>query len=897
VNNEIFEKMPLALGMQIKRLAIVLVASLLFTACSQESQDSSTESSAESSNANILRSELNRPWPAPVTPTEELPDPAIARSPEEAIKTITTAPGYQLELVAAEPLVQDPIIAEFDGDGRLWVLEMRGFAYHENMENSWEPTSELVILEDTDNDTVFDKRTVFMNELILPRSFKILDNNCALVGAPPNLFHACDTDGDLQADTREIIEDTFSEEGVLEHGANGLYWGIDNTINVSEHNWHLKISEDGFYTSPIHNRGQWLITQDDAGRIYRNVNSNPLHVDYISPDYYARNFNLIRTTGNYYNLIDQSEAEIWPIRPTPGLNRAYRAQATREDGSASYYGGTSSPMIFRGDRLPEEIQGEPLVVDSPTNLIHLLKLTDDGAGNLYADDFYDRGEIIASTDERFRPVQMVPSWDGTFYVIDMYRGVSQDYPYQTSYLKNYIEEHGLADHRGLGRVYRVVHSDYELDSEKPSMSDDTPLELVGHLTHPNGWWRDTAQQLLVQRADEEAVPALRDLVLNSDNEKARLHALWTLDGMETMGVEGAVNANMVQTALDDSWWAIRASGVRLAEPWLQEGDTAMLDSVMSLLEDQHWQVRRQLAASLGELPEDQRIEPLIDVLSLYGDQDQTTVDVAISGLAGMEEEFLDLWLQQDAPHADVAGMLAGAMAKPKDVDTVEHLIDLATNSDLPEEVRARMLHGMAQGLEGADGRVRSDGVAGGRAGGAPPGMRPDRPAVIQVDISAEPSELLALIADVEGRLGDAARYAEATLGWPGKPRVEGRPRTEVEEQLFQQGAQIYASTCAACHGPEGLGTAAGKSLAGSPFVNMGGEVFTAIMLQGKEGDTGLMPPQSTMNDQQLASVITYVRGAFGNTSSPLNEIAVGEYRQMLSYRNIPWTEEELIELD
>ncbi|MFX4226987.1 MAG: DUF7133 domain-containing protein [Porticoccaceae bacterium] len=273
MSNEIFQKGRLAARMQFKRLATVVATSLVLTACSQETQDTSA---ADTSSDNILRSELNRPWPAAVTPTEELPDPAVARSPEEAIKTITTAPGYQLELVAAEPLVQDPIIGEFDYDGRLWVLEMRGFAYHEDMQNSLEPTSELVILEDTDNDTVFDKRTVFMDNLILPRSFKVLDNNCALVGAPPNLFHACDTDGDLQADTREIIEDTFSEEGVLEHGANGLYWGMDNTINVSEHNWHLNISEDGFYTSPIHWRGQWLISQDDSGRIYRNVNSNPL---------------------------------------------------------------------------------------------------------------------------------------------------------------------------------------------------------------------------------------------------------------------------------------------------------------------------------------------------------------------------------------------------------------------------------------------------------------------------------------------------------------------------------------------------------------------------------------------------------------------------------------------
>lgn len=865
-------------------LVVAIASGLLMGACTPEAAEVT-----RTGTATILRTELNKPWPAPVAPASELPAPELPLRPEDALKTLTLPPGYQLELVASEPLVQDPILAEFDGDGRLWVLEMSGFAYHEDMANSFEPISKLVILEDTTGDTVFDKRTVFMDQLIMPRAFKILDSNCALVGAPPNLFHACDLDGDLVADTREIVNDTFSVEGVVEHGANGLYWALDNTLYVSQHDWNLKRSAEGFYTVPSLNRGQWGITQDSVGRTYRNVNTEPLFVDYISPDYYARNPNLIRTSGLYANLVDQAFSAIWPARPTPGLNRGYREGSLREDGSAIYYAGVSSPMIYRGDRLPEELHEQAFVVDSPTNIVHLLKLEDDGSGNLSARDFYERGEFIASTDERFRPVQIVNGWDGAIYVIDMYRGVSQDGPLQTDYLRSYINERRLWEHINLGRIYRVVHTGWTPD-EKPSMSTDSTSQLIGHLSHPNGWWRDTAQQLLVQRADPEAVSELRSLALNSDNQHARLHALWTLSGLEDSGVI-AVDLDTVFGAIQDDWWAMRAAGLRLSERWLRQGHAEVLSAAKATMNDEHWQVRRQLAATLGELPEDLRIDLITEVLRLYGDQDTVLVDVAISGLLGIEDRALELWLSDADPHPDVAGMLAGAVAKNPDVETTQQLIATIMESQHSDELRREMLIGLTQGLEGADGRGGGVVVAGGLAGRRVPGMvRPSAP-VIRIDLPEEPVALTSL-AESDSGLAEAARYAAAVMGWPGKPRDVGRDRTADEEQLFQAGSGIYASVCAGCHGQEGMGTPIGLPLGGAPFVTGDPNIVTRILLHGKEGEMGLMPPQS-MSDEQLASVITYIRGSFGNIADPVNEVSVREFRQAFSHRTTPWTTAEL----
>lgn len=823
-------------------------------------------------------------WPAPVMKDPPAAPPPL--SPADALKTFTMPAGWQLQLVAAEPLVQDPILSEYDGDGRLWVMEMPGFAVNEAVENSFAPINQLVVLDDTDGDGMFDKRTVFADKLIMPRAFKVLANGCALIGEPPNLWKACDTNGDLKADTKEKISDTFATQGVVEHGANGLYWGMDNTIYVSEHDWNVTYKGGKFATEPTLRRGQWGITQDDGGRIYRNVNTDPLFTDYVPGKYYARNPNIVRTRGLYEMLAEQEKSNIWPARPTLGINRGYRKETTREDGSSSYYQSVSSPMIYRGDRLPKELYGQPFVVDGATNLVHLLRLQDDGTGNLKTTDWYPRGEFLTSTDERFRPVALTPSWDGSFLILDMYRGVSQDGPLQTDYLRQYVLQHKLWQGIHYGRIYRAVYKGMTAD-RRPQMSKDSSATLVTYLNHPNGWWRDTAQQLLVQRADKSVVPALKTLAEGSPDARVRLQAMWTLDGM------GGLEKATVRRALADASPDVRASALRVAEPFM--ADSAIRTAVLKLSGDQNWLVKRQLAASLGALPGEPRLTALIALLRSSGN-DPITVDAAVTSLSGQEEQALAELLKQPGTGLEAVSMLAGAVGKGRDATSVRELLALATDSRQPEPIRLALMNGLNSGLRGGVPQVNQQ-VAGGRAGGGVPGAGRRGAGTKPIDLAAEPGALSTL-AKGNGSQAEMAQQLIEVVNWPGKPvtAVATVARTAQQQALFASGQGIYGQLCVGCHMGAGEGAPnVGAALAGSRFVNAAPTVSARILLAGKEGPIGLMPPiGATMSDEELAAILTFIRGSFGNTSSPVAPAEAKEWRTMYAFRKLPWTEQELI---
>ncbi len=542
-------------------------------------------------------------WPPAKPPMPK----SIALSPQDEMKTFSLPPGFHVELVASEPLIDSPILMDFDSDGRLWVVEMPTFLPDMSGRDSKEPLDRVSVLEDTDGDGVMDKKTVFADGLTGPRALKVLEHG-VLVGDPPNLWLMKDTDGDLKADSKELVVNTFGNpNGGIEHNANSLFWAMDNVMYSSEHVFDLKWHGGKLESLPALSRGQWTVSQDDAGRVYRNVNDSPLFVDYTPSRYFIRNPNGVRTRGLYELLIEQADATVYPVRSNRGVNRGYRDPFFREDGSSIVIQGASGPTIYRGDLYPKELRGNAFIPDSPTNLVHRMVVSDDGTGRLKATNGYARGEFLASSDERFRPASLYDGPDGNMYVVDMYRGVVQAGGLWTDYLTDYIKTHDLQMPVGKGRIWRVYYGNRPARRPAaPALSKAASAQLVQALSNPKGWWRDTAQRVLVERGDTSVAPALTTLAASAADWRTKLHALWTLDGLD------AIDVASVRKALADGNADVRAAAVRLSERWLDK-DAELRAAVIALVDDKNWNIRRQVAASLGAMPAADRVEPAVKV--------------------------------------------------------------------------------------------------------------------------------------------------------------------------------------------------------------------------------------------------------------------------------------------
>ena len=862
-------------------------------------------------------------WPPPLQP---MPAESPVLSPEASMKTIVLPPGYRLELVASEPMIEEPVVIDWDPDGRLWVIEMPGYMEDMPATTELQPTGRVSVLEDTDNDGKMDKKTVFLDKLVLPRALKVLDRG-VLVAEPPNLWLARDTNGDLKADTKESVTDTYGTlMANVEHNANSLLWGMDNWMHTSEVDVMLRFKDLKFEVKKTLSRGQWGATQDDAGRVYRNTNSAALFVDVVSTPYYARNPNLLRTRGSYETLDTGDLNTTWPLRPTPGVNRGYQDGILRPDKTLAAFTAVAAPTVYRGDRLPEELRGNVFLVEPSANLVSRVIVTDDGT-MLRGKKAYERGEFIASTDERFRPVNLSSAPDGTLYVVDLYHGIIQHKGFITEYLRDQILSRKLDQPQGHGRIYRVMHESTKR-GPKPALSKATPAQLVETLAHPNGWWRDTAQQLLVQRADRSAVPLLKARAETAPDWRTRLHALWTLDGID------AIEPSTVTRALEDPSRDVRASAVRLAERWLGDPKHPIQAAVVKKVDDKDWAVRRQLAATLGTLPDaaPAKATAIATLLERHAD-DPITLDAALSGLSGSEHTVLQRLLTSEtaSPQRTAAiVMLSATLVRGGQDARVQEMFQWTADPKRAAWQREALLEGAeaalvggplaGAGRRGAGGgrgaaAAATNNAPGGRGGpgGAPAFPRTEtgppaagggrgRGASSTVALTREPAGLVALKA-AGGETGKRADALLARLTWPGKPAAAGAapaapPLTAAEQKRFTAGEEVYKSLCVACHQANGQGMEkVGAPLIGSALVNGPLHVPIRILLNGKEGPVGLMPPLgTTLSDEQIADVLTFVRRSWGNQASAVDPAAVADTRKQTAGRTRPWTEKELMEL-
>ena len=866
-----------------------------------------------------------RPWPPGL---QQVTDDSPVLSPADEWKTFFVAPGYRLELVAHEPMIQDPVAIDWDPQGRLWAVEMAGYMNDIQASHEHDPTGRVVVLEDTNHDGRMDKRTVFTDGLVLPRTIKVLDRG-VLVGEPPNLWLMKDTNGDLKADTKDLVTDGYGRRDAnVEHNANTLLWALDNWIYTSEVDVFLRFTHAKPEVRKTLSRGQWGASQDDVGRVFRNSNESALHADLVPTFYYSRNPALTRTRGSdeFLGAPDDDLNAVWPVRPTRGVNRGYQLGVLRPDGSLARFTSACAPTVYRGDRLPPELNGSVFVAEPAGNLVSRIVVSDTGT-TIRGRKAYAGAEFIASTDERFRPVYLSTAPDGTLYVVDMYRGIIQQRGYITEYLRDQILSRKLEQPIAHGRIWRVVHESTRRDTTT-SVERATPDALVRLLSHPNGWWRDTAQRLIVERNLTSAVPALMKLATGAASVPTRLHALWTLDGLDRL------DASIVTRALGDASRDVRVAGIRLSERWLREGDPAVQRAVLALTADADWAVRDQLGASLGELPPSAKVIAVAAFLERHG-ADPVATDAALSGANGIEPALLETLLRStdETPQRSAAiTMLTATIVAGADEQAVQAVFDRTADRARPAWQRGALLKGAEVAVLGADapgfagGRGRGRGLppgaeapcptcpgARGGPGGAPAFARENgaseggaagrggrgRGGRPPLRISREPA-LAALASANEGDLSSRAAGVLARVEWPGKPGAapEAAALTPAEQARFDAGRSIYQNLCQPCHQPNGQGLEkVAPSLVGSEFALGASPIPIRIVLNGKEGLVGLMPPLGAgLTDDQVAAVLTYIRREWGQTGSPIDAAAVAAVRAETAGRTRPWTNDELAKI-
>jgi len=822
--------------------------------------------------------------------------PAPVVRPENALETFRIAPGFRIELVAAEPLVQDPVAIAWDADGRLWVVEMRG--YMPNVDGKGEDAriGRISVLEDDDNDGRMDRSTVFLDGLQMPRAIAIVEGG-VLIAEPPYLWYCRDTNGDLRCDEKVEAMKGYGSQGPVEHTDNGLMRGLDNWIYNAKSAKRMKfaLAVDGKPKLLIEDnigRGQWGITQDNYGRLYHNSNSSYLSVDLTPPEYLRRNPHFPIKTGKSI----ASDQAVHSIRVNPGVNRGYQGGTLRPDGRLRNTTATCGPGVYRGDQYPADYVGHLFIPEPAGNVVSHFAI-EESDGNLkalhrtYNDEQWKQREFLACTDERFRPVNAYTGPDGAMYIVDLYRGILQHKVFVTTFLRTQILERQLDKHLHLGRIYRIVAEQPRAGwtNAPPRLSKATSAELVKTLAHGNGWWRDTAQRLLVERNDAAITGALRGMAASHADPLARLHALWTLEGMSKLDLATLTGA------VEDADVKVKTSAMRVSEPLLnaklpdpadEQEQNDLLLAILASSGDERAEVQRQLAFTLSGVRSAAAANALRSITLTHAAKAEVR-EAVLSGLHKRELEFLQRLLAdkvfakhdggREALVRDLARCVTAEMSAPR----IAKLVELAGTQTGSASWRTKaILNGIA--------------IVAFPSGRAPKPLYYDTQPKGLAGLAKHDDKSIAALAE---KIGGFIKF-----GAPPAPPMPATPLTAAQQKVFDSGKVLFSQTCAACHQLTGLGEE-GKAppLIDSPYLLGSPQRVIRIVLHGVTGPITVhgrtynmeMPPLKGFTDDQIAAILTYARREWEHTADPIDGETVTKVREETKSREAAWTEAEL----
>jgi len=529
--------------------------------------------------------------------------------PKDALALLHVPAGYEVELVVAEPDVMDPVAFTWGADGRLWVAEMAG--YPMGMDGEGKAGGRVRWLRDNTGDGRYDESVVFAEGLSFPNGVLPWKKG-VLVTAAPQILYLEDSDGDGVSDARHVLFEGF-QTGNQQLRVNGLIRGLDNWIYCASgaHNAKYgagsrikslktgKVVELGSRDfrfnaetgelNPQSGPSQFGRNRDDWGNWFGEMNSYPMW-HYVLKDKYIRRNPHAASPDPRKQLVLPRNPKVYPYKDYQKRFHGFE-QVGR---FTSACGG----MVYRDDRLFPELDFGTIDIftcEPFGNLVQHNRSESDGVSFTVSLDgpveLSDGVDFFASKDRWSRPVMVRTGPDGALWVADMYRYMIEHPQFLPdagkAELKNFYRQ---GDDRG--RIYRVYRKGQKL-RKPPNFETLTSSELVSVLDNRNGWQRDTAQSLLVDRNDASVVPELMKMATASKQPLARLHALYTLQGLD------ALTPAVLKSTVTDPSPGIRKHAVVLSET-LQNDHSELREALLKRVDDTDAKVRMQLAYSLGE---------------------------------------------------------------------------------------------------------------------------------------------------------------------------------------------------------------------------------------------------------------------------------------------------------
>jgi putative membrane-bound dehydrogenase-like protein len=662
-----------------------------------------------------------------VLPTIEGIEPKIGEpakgplSPREEQATFRVPKGFQVDLVAAEPDVVDPVAMAFDEDGRIFVAEMRGYP------NGGRATGEITtgrikVLEDRDGDGVYETSRLYAEGLRFPTGVQPWRGGL-LVANAPDLLYLEDTKGTGKADRQRVLYTGFNLANIQQI-VNSLQWGLDNWVygvagsdggtirSVEKPNMPpLTLRNRGIRFHPeipgsleaTSGGGQYGLAPDDWQHWFTATNSQHLrHI--VLPDHYLRRNPALAVGAVTLDIPDHDAAcKVYRISPFEGW-RVERTTRRRGGPDAKRFPGTElvpggyitsacSPVVYSADAFPQAYRGNIFVCDPANNLIHRDVLADNGATFVAKRaNGEEKCEFLASTDNWFRPVHLTLGPDGALYVLDFYREVIET-PLS---LPDDIKKKLNLESRGRGRIWRISVAGQPRC--KPSLRKASTQDLVDRLADGNLWQRLTAQRLLVERQDREAVKPLHHLAFHSKSAAGRAHALWTLQGMKALVDED------IEHALKDSEAGVREQALRLAEDALPKSKR-LRAAVSALADDPSPRVRFQLAFTLGASDSPECVKPLGQIARRDA-SDRWTQTALLSSIRGSGIDLLEMLLgdkdfisKPTTAHLQLLERLASLVGVKADDKELARALRLLSATKRAGPWRFAVLDGLGQGLQ------------------------------------------------------------------------------------------------------------------------------------------------------------------------------------------------------